>query len=144
MVTLYKSAFKEKLYHPDAIAIDKKPYDIYVNPSTSELAKIETIRSDKACRGMIDMRKPKQVLMSSFRLLHSDAIYAIENIPVGDKAYGTLREHYIRLIFDFKYKSINVDYVPEGKENLLLDNAYLKNIFSGWTIQYMYEVMGEL
>ena len=140
----YKSRFKERLYHADAIAIDNKLYDIYVNPSTSELGKIDTIRSDKACRGMIDMRKPKQVLMSSFRLLHSDAIYAVENIPVGDERYCTLRNHYIRLIFDFNYKFINVDYIPKGKEKILLNNAYLKNVFSGWTIKYMYEVIGEL
>lgn len=140
----YQSYFKEKLYHPDAIAIDKKPYDIYVNPSTSELAKIDTIRSDKACRGMIDMRNPKQVLMSSFRLLHSDAIYAIENIPVGDASYGTIRNNYIRLIFDFAHKTIEVDYIPKGKEKLVINNAYLKNIFSGWSIQHMYEIIGEI
>jgi hypothetical protein len=140
----YKSYFKEKLYHPDAIAIDKKPYDIYVNPSTSELAKIDTIRSDKACRGMIDIRNPKQVLMSSFRLLHSDAIYALENIPVGDVSYGTLRNHYIRLIFDFTRKIISVDYIPKGKEKLLFNNAYLKNIFSGWSIEHFYQLIGTI
>lgn len=140
----YKSFFKEKLYHPDAIAIDKKPYDIYMNPSTSELAKIETIRSYKACRGMIDIRKPKQVLMSSFQLLHSDAIYALENIPVGDASFGTLRYNYIRLIFDFNYKTIEVDYIPQGKEKIVMNNAYLKNIFSGWKIQHIFEVIGEL
>ncbi len=140
----YKSRFKEKLYHADAIAIDNKSYDIYANPSTSELGKIATIRSDKACRGMIDMRNPKLVLMSSFRLLHSDAIYAVEGIPVGDTAYGTLRNHYIRLIFDFNYKTINVDYIPKGKEKLILDNRYLKNQFSSWKVIHMYEVIGEL
>lgn len=141
---IYKSRFKEKLYHPDAIAIDKKPYDIYVNPSVSELSKIDTIRSDKACRGMIDMRKPKLVLMSSFRLLHSDAIYALENIPVGDVSYGTLRNHYIRLIFDFNNKIVSVDYIPKGKEKLVLENSYLLNRFSGWKVEQMYEIIGEL
>ena len=141
---IYESRFKEKLYHPDAIAIDKKPYDIYVNPSVSELSKIDTIRSDKACRGMIDMRKPKLVLMSSYRLLHSDAIYALENIPVGDVSYGTLRNHYIRLIFDFNNKIVSVDYIPKGKEKLVLENSYLKNQFSGWRVEQMYEIIGEL
>ena len=140
----YKSRFKEKLYQADAIAIDSKPYDIYANPSTGELAKISTIRSDKACRGMIDMRNPKLVLMSSFRLLHSDAIYALEDIPVGDSAYETLRNHYIRLIFDFAYKIINVDYIPKGKEKLIMNNSYLKNQFSGWKVMFMYQTIGTL
>ena len=66
---------------------------------------------------------------------------AVENIT-EDGEYGKRRNDYIRLIFDFRDKYIETDFIPSGKEKLVLNNEYLKNIFSGWRLVSMYEPLG--
>lgn len=114
-----------------------KYFDVFINPATNELAKIESFKKNRELRGFIETPNSNVTYIFDSYLLHAEA----------QKELKLNKHKLINFIINIKKKRININgdgingLKPIDAVNILRGNRYLNIRFSNFEVYYNGEAL---